>query len=1089
MTETEALEQATGEFPPESTNALIGQFEAAMFSGGSYEEVIARIFDRPALLWPERWPELEQFAHRQPDDRRKGVVAAIDLLRELESNVSAKPGGWYSGGGPLEALATRVSGGLLSEAEARLAAVADDMVWRMSPEYVRRSADRSSYIAQGGDWQQGAVFGRLTLAAADAYPLPAFRRQMQGDAIGAWMTTVTLACIAVPDGALFSDAKTRGLELLARQQESGDDAGRARTLFQLGVLHLDPYQAGRDPQNIRTELRWWEQRFVNLYGQAALADKSRQMPEALEAMGDASNFLEQAADLQRGVDRGRSLKARSDSMALTELLGGPANRPALKQCVEEALSLLPEDQFPAQVQTLRSYAKHFALAIASAPPAARDSGALETADPASLIADIGYIAVVERFDAASVGLASSDPDRAIRLLLRLWPHLGEAEKVRIARRVLEMLAHKGSADNLLGRHGGSYGKAAAEAEGLPVERRLAALVQLAFQAIESNREEEVLSFARSAVELAAMDGAALAEVLKFLHSWLLIGAAVNGANAERWAGTTKYYCEALETLTAIRAFDSASNILAASADAAVHEGDQGSTELTVALASIGPLLARADLPRLGDEIHQAWLRLFAWELRSGRTNPVRHNLQVQAAKGATFAVMLHHASAYEARRDGEAMGLLQQRSAIRGSEALSDIMLNEFVLISHHAQAAPEGPSGAVERLAQKFDAHVVSRLTDGEDALHSYLLEPEWSERLDPADLVIDQLLVRDEDDAGAVITGVHSTDGRKLTVGSGGLPLKFLQMELHGRKLEANVFGLSVAELREALQEEPAPALATDRALEELDSVAMLFAGAMPILREERAKGRTHLCFIPHGPFHFCPMHLIPDEGRILAEDWTVTYLPHPALLRRRRSALSPDRAGAASFGMSFANKEHGFEPLPEALAEAAKVAELMGGSAWTDADATEERLLESLAGCRYVHVATHGRQNIFGPMLQQLFLTPSAGSDGIFHAYEVLGLDLRHMDLVTLSACETALGRFDVNDNLRGLVATLLIAGAPSVISTLWPVGDCVSRAFFESLYAHIAAGSAKLDAFRAAQLETRASFPAYRDWGAFIYTGAW
>ena len=119
---------------------------------------------------------------------------------------------------------------------------------------------------------------------------------------------------------------------------------------------------------------------------------------------------------------------------------------------------------------------------------------------------------------------------------------------------------------------------------------------------------------------------------------------------------------------------------------------------------------------------------------------------------------------------------------------------------------------------------------------------------------------------------------------------------------------------------------------------------------------------------------MHLIRDGDRILADDWVVTYLPHPALLRRRGPRPLTGKTGTGAFALSFVNREHGREPLPGALSEANAVAGVMGGRAWTDSSATEERLLEGLDTCRYIHIATHGQQNVFAPMLQQLFLAPS-------------------------------------------------------------------------------------------------------------------
>ena len=112
-----------------------------------------------------------------------------------------------------------------------------------------------------------------------------------------------------------------------------------------------------------------------------------------------------------------------------------------------------------------------------------------------------------------------------------------------------------------------------------------------------------------------------------------------------------------------------------------------------------------------------------------------------------------------------------------------------------------------------------------------------------------------------------------------------------------------------------------------------------------------------------------------------------------------------------------------------------------------------------------------------------------DGILNAYELLRLDLRGLDLVTFSACETALGRFDPADNLRGIPAALLIAGVSTIVGTLWNVETETSTFFFTAFYRVLKETGSKKTAFRQAQAETRERYPKYRDWGAFQLIGAW
>jgi CHAT domain-containing protein len=105
----------------------------------------------------------------------------------------------------------------------------------------------------------------------------------------------------------------------------------------------------------------------------------------------------------------------------------------------------------------------------------------------------------------------------------------------------------------------------------------------------------------------------------------------------------------------------------------------------------------------------------------------------------------------------------------------------------------------------------------------------------------------------------------------------------------------------------------------------------------------------------------------------------------------------------------------------------------------------------------------------------------------AHELLSLDLRGTEMVTISACETSLGRIDTADNPRGLVASLLLAGVRCVVGTLWEVRSDTAADFFTSLYQQVKTGVAPREAFTMAQRGTRARYPVYRDWGAFTFVG--
>jgi CHAT domain-containing protein len=93
----------------------------------------------------------------------------------------------------------------------------------------------------------------------------------------------------------------------------------------------------------------------------------------------------------------------------------------------------------------------------------------------------------------------------------------------------------------------------------------------------------------------------------------------------------------------------------------------------------------------------------------------------------------------------------------------------------------------------------------------------------------------------------------------------------------------------------------------------------------------------------------------------------------------------------------------------------------------------------------------------------------------------------DLVTLSACETGLGKVGNGDDVVGLVRGFFYAGANQIVSTLWEIDDATTSRLMTDFYNRIKAGTNKAVALRESQLATRSSHPHPFFWAAFQITG--
>lgn len=115
------------------------------------------------------------------------------------------------------------------------------------------------------------------------------------------------------------------------------------------------------------------------------------------------------------------------------------------------------------------------------------------------------------------------------------------------------------------------------------------------------------------------------------------------------------------------------------------------------------------------------------------------------------------------------------------------------------------------------------------------------------------------------------------------------------------------------------------------------------------------------------------------------------------------------------------------------------------------------------------------------------PDGEDDGILTAQEISTLDLRGLDLVVLSACQTGLGDIVSGEGVFGLQRGFKKAGAKTIIMSLWNVNDESTMKMMTSFYHHYLEGKSKEEAFCAAQDELKkdCAFQHERpDWAAFI-----
>jgi CHAT domain-containing protein len=91
------------------------------------------------------------------------------------------------------------------------------------------------------------------------------------------------------------------------------------------------------------------------------------------------------------------------------------------------------------------------------------------------------------------------------------------------------------------------------------------------------------------------------------------------------------------------------------------------------------------------------------------------------------------------------------------------------------------------------------------------------------------------------------------------------------------------------------------------------------------------------------------------------------------------------------------------------------------------------------------------------------------GIFSAEEVLTLDLSGTELVTLSACRSSSGDVQLGEGVLGFARAFAVAGARSVVMSVWETSDELTRRFMQTFYRNVSEGAMPPSALRAAKLK--------------------
>ena len=261
-----------------------------------------------------------------------------------------------------------------------------------------------------------------------------------------------------------------------------------------------------------------------------------------------------------------------------------------------------------------------------------------------------------------------------------------------------------------------------------------------------------------------------------------------------------------------------------------------------------------------------------------------------------------------------------------------------------------------------------------------------------------------------------------------------------------------------------------------EDAASLATLYRYLITPMADAVADARK-LIIVPDGPLHYLPFDLLSADGQranYLLHTHTLHYGYSASLLRqaideRRGYPTEAVLAMAPFTGGEAGNvRSQGFSLLRDSQAEV----ESVGGSIYTEGQATKRRFLRVAGSYNVLHLATHATVNAEDPSQSFIAFYPQQ-RDSVanyrLYTHELYNMRLDSVKLVILSACEAGNGQLVRGEGVMSLARAFAYAGCPNTVTTLWKADDRSSAQLTTQLHHYLKQGWEKDEALRQAKLD--------------------
>jgi CHAT domain-containing protein len=181
-----------------------------------------------------------------------------------------------------------------------------------------------------------------------------------------------------------------------------------------------------------------------------------------------------------------------------------------------------------------------------------------------------------------------------------------------------------------------------------------------------------------------------------------------------------------------------------------------------------------------------------------------------------------------------------------------------------------------------------------------------------------------------------------------------------------------------------------------------------------------------------------------------------------------------------------------LPGVAIEVNNISKIHKTDAFYNMDARESKFKEMAGRYRILHLAMHTMVDNNDPMLSKLIFTqiPDRGEDGLLHTYEIYNMKL-NASMTVLSSCSSGYGKIQPGEGVQSLARGFAYAGCPSILMTLWEVGDLSTVLVMTDFYEFLSRHKTKPQALRESKLNFLAEADELRAnpffWASYVVIG--